>query len=161
MAAIDRRKSVVFGVVLMAAVVATSVNIVSLQAYFEWKVDDSGCGERIAKGGIGLDPVAESALKKLASDLTEDQKEKNEDRVWSISFRAEGQIWQAKTAIPDMDFFHRWLAQYQKESLEEYCSSDSSRFFRRTKTTRTFTFYSLGGERLTSFSISPADCAEW
>ena len=36
-AAVDRRKSVVFGLVLLAALIATGVNVLWLKAYFEWR----------------------------------------------------------------------------------------------------------------------------
>jgi hypothetical protein len=57
-----------------------------------------------------------------------------------------------------MGEFHRFLSQHHKQVLETHCDNV---FFRLMKATETHTFYSPDGERLTSFSISPADCPSW
>ena len=57
-----------------------------------------------------------------------------------------------------MGEFHRFLSQHHKQVLETHCDIV---FFRLMKATETHTFYSPDGERLTSFSISPADCPSW
>jgi hypothetical protein len=161
MAAVDRRKSVVFGAVLLAALLATGANVAALKAYFKWNAENSGCVEQVASGQLGLDRVAESALKKFAADLNDD----NEDEdSWDVSYRAEGRvlfhIYRSKRPIVDIAAFHGAVARIQKDALARYCS-DSSWFLRSMKATETQTFYGVEGERLTGFSISPADCPQW
>ena len=88
MAAVDRRKSVVFGMVLLAALVATGANVLSLKAYFKWNYENSDCGEK-RLGEIAMDRLGESALKEFARAMEASTEVKDND-VWDISVRAEG-----------------------------------------------------------------------
>ena len=53
------------------------------------------------------------------------------------------------------------MSEHQKDVLKAHCSDDDDFVLRSVKATETHTFYNLEGERLTSFSISPADCPRW
>jgi hypothetical protein len=88
MAAVDRRKSVVFGMVLLAALVATCANIISLRAYLR-KAENSRCLEQTATGQLTVDRVAESGLKELARRI-QASPEVKDNVVWDISVRAQG-----------------------------------------------------------------------
>ena len=160
-AAVARRKSAVFGMVLLAALIATGANIASLKAYLEWNPDNSFCQDRLLKGQIGFDRVAESALKKFAADLNDDKEDYDS---WDVTYRAEGRVlihtYRSKKPLVGIEAFHRTMAQLQKDALERYCSNEQ-RFLRDAKATQTYTYYSVEGERLTSFSIGPADCPQW
>jgi hypothetical protein len=57
-----------------------------------------------------------------------------------------------------MDAFNRGASVEQKAMLDMYCSND---FLKILKPPLTETIYSSQGERLTSFSIGPADCPQW
>jgi hypothetical protein len=156
MAAVDRRKSAVLATVLLAALVATGANIAALKAYREWNFHNSACVEKFEE--LAADRTAESQLKRLAADLNDDK--------WDLSWRAEGRvlsyIWRSKKPIVDMAAFHRWVAQNQKDALQRYCSSDGGRYLREmVRATEIQIFYGSEGERLTSFSIAPADCPQW
>ena len=157
MAAVDRRKSAVFGVVLLAALFATAANVLSLKAFFDWNFQNSGCEKNLAERG--LDRMAESALKNFAAGLDH----YNGDN-WDVSYRAEGRVlfhlWRSKRPVVDMAAFRSAVDQIQKDALTRHCS-DSSWTLRSMKATETEIFYSVNGERLTSFSIGPADCAKW
>jgi hypothetical protein len=164
MTAVDRRKWVVFGMVLLAALVATGANIVSLKAYFEWNLEKSGCGEQVASGQLGLDLTAESALKEFARGVDADMS-KPSHTFWNLSVRAEGRTlifnYRANWPILDMRVFHSWVSERQKQALERYCSEDGGKFLRSVKAVETHRYFSSLGERLTSFSIGPADCPQW
>jgi len=145
--------------VLLAALVATGANFLSLRTFFEWNFKNSGCEKNLAERGF--DPVAESALKEFALKLDTSKKD---NTTWDVSVRAEGRTliyaFRLKRPIVDMGAFNSFVSQRQKEVLEGHCS-DAGWFLRSAKATETHTYYSFEGERLTSFSIGPADCPQW
>jgi len=51
------------------------------------------------------------------------------------------------------------LSGYQKTVLNSHCSDGDDFVLRSAKATETHTFYTSQGERLTSFSVSLADCS--
>ena len=75
MVAVKRRKGAVFGMVCLAALVATGANVVSAAAYLRWKSENSSCAdaERLAKLGLGR--RAELMLKAFARGLRERSEE--------------------------------------------------------------------------------------
>ncbi len=160
MAAAERRKGAVFGMICLAALVATSANALSAAAYLAWKTNNSSCTEQLAKGQLGLDRRAESMLKDFARN-SQDALKNNE--TWDISVRAEGHAlvfgYRFKKPV-DTDVFNRSFTGVQKSMRDAYCA-DGSWLLRSLKVTETFTYYSPEGERLTSFSITPADCQQW
>ena len=107
---------------------------------------------------LGLDRMAESALKEFARDSDVD------NEIWTVSVRAEGRAliysFRLKRPIVDVGAFNRFVSQRQNERLQGHCS-DNGWFLRSVKATETHTYYSLEGERLTSFSVGPADCPKW
>jgi hypothetical protein len=119
-AAVDRRKSAVFGMVLMA-LMGTGVNIASLKAYLDWNSANSSCGERAYE--LGLERVAESMLKGMARDVEALQKDKK--HVWNLSTQADGRVftmkYRFKEPVADLAEFNRWVARYQTDRLKGYC----------------------------------------
>jgi len=165
MAGADRRKPLVFGIALLAASLATSANVLSLNAFFNWNARHSDCPTQVASGKLGFDLVADSALKKLAKELDASGLEASrKDNVpWNMSVRAEGRtlIHEYRLKGPfDVALFNGVINEEQKTALEAYCSDDVS-ILKNAKMTETHTYYSLQGERLTSFAIGPADCPKW
>jgi hypothetical protein len=162
MAAVDRQKArAVFGMVCLAALVATAANVLSLRAYLAWKSKTSSCMEQVAKGELGTDPIAESMmLKDFARNALTNYLKTNE--WWDASVRAEGRAllfsYHLKKSM-DTNAFNHWVRLDQRFMRDAYCA-DGSRLLRRLKATKTHTFYSSEGERLLSFSITPADC-QW
>jgi hypothetical protein len=158
-AVVDRRRPMVFGLVLLAALVTAAADYVSLVAYGRWKIEQSSCAEKTQLATLGLNRAAESALKEMARGVQEGL-EYNE--VEDVSVMAEGHTLtythHFKRPWPDQGAFYRWESEYQKDLLDGHCSNDEHFVFRIVKATETHTFYSSGGERLTSFSIGPADC---
>ena len=77
-----------------------------------------------------------------------------------MSIRADGRTliytYHSKKPITDLGAFYRGINLQQKEVLEAYCSSEDG--LRNLRVTQIY--YSLEGERLTSFLISPADCPQ-
>jgi hypothetical protein len=67
MAEVDRRKRVVFGMVFLAAFVATGANYLALKSYFKWNLENSGCENNLAEQGLYR--VGESALKDFARKM--------------------------------------------------------------------------------------------
>ena len=57
-----------------------------------------------------------------------------------------------------MDAFNRGAAVEQKGMFDMYCSNPLLKII---KPLVTETIYNYEGERLTSFSIRPADCPQW
>ena len=54
------------------------------------------------------------------------------------------------------------MSEHQKDVLKAHCSDDDDFVLRSVKGNGdSQIFYNLEGERLTSFSISPADCPRW
>jgi hypothetical protein len=120
-AAVDRRKPMVFGMVLLAALVTTGGDFLSLVAYGKWKIEHSSCSEQIASGKPALNRAAESVLKIFARGLEgADQSE-----LWDASIRAEGRtlifIHRFKIPMVNMDAFNRGAAIEQRAKLDMYC----------------------------------------
>ena len=159
MAAVDRGKALVFSLVLVAALLATGANVVSLAGCLHWKGEHSGCAEQTATGKPGVDRVAESALKEFAERMQGGVKDND---VYDVSVGAEGRTlsytYRFKRDWVDPGAFYRWITQYQKTVLNSHCSADDDFVLRWVKATETHTFYSSEGKRLTSFSIGPGDC---
>jgi hypothetical protein len=159
MAAVNRRKPIVLGVVLLAALVATGVNFLSLKTYLDWNVGNSSCTEQTASGKLSLSRMAESALKEMAQGINA---EAEANDIFDVSVGAEGRTlsytYRFKRPWPNPGAFYRWESEYQKTVLDSHCSDDEDFVLRLVKATETHTFYSSVGERLTSFSISPGDC---
>ena len=161
MVAVDRGKaSAVVGMVCLAAVAATAANALSVWAYLDCKTATSSCTEQLAKGQFGLGRRAESMLKAFARDTENDL---NNNELWDVSVRAEGRslLFSNRFRKPmDTNYFNSRLNGLQKIMRDAYCAEDNW-LLRRLKATETFTYYSPDGERLTGFSIAPADCSQW
>jgi hypothetical protein len=144
MVAVDRRKPMVFGVVVLAAILATVANYFTVKAYFHWKGAHTSCKDDKIQA-LGDDRFAESALKEIARTA---QKE-------IARITAQKEIAREETPIVDMVDFYHWVAQRQQSDLKDHCSApyDDLKAF---KAMETHTFYSVEGERLTSYSIRPA-----
>jgi hypothetical protein len=157
MTVVERRKSVVFGVVLFAALVATSANILSLRIYFSWNFVHSDCGEKL--GEIAMDRLGASALREMARGV---QASVKDNELYDVSVGAEGHTisynYRFKRTWPNPGAFSQWLAAYQNTVLNGHCSDDEDFVLRIVKATETHTFYNSKGEWMTSFTISPADC---
>jgi hypothetical protein len=81
MAAVDRRKPVVFGMVLLAALISTGAIVQSLDYYLAWNYENSGCrADEITERG--KDRVAESLVKQKAQELQTELDKTN--GVWSV-----------------------------------------------------------------------------
>jgi hypothetical protein len=157
MAASRQDKAGVFGLVLVAAVFATGANYLALKAYFDWNYEHSTCTRKLEAGELGSDRMAESLLKDFARNLSI----KNE--VWDVSVRAEGRVLIANNrfkGLMDLEAINRSVSGHRKSMRDAYCA-DGSVFLRKLKATETFIYYSSDGQRLTSFSITPADCVQW
>jgi len=129
-------------------------------AYLDWKTATSSCTEQLAKGQFGLGRRAESMLKAFARDTENDL---NNNELWDVSVRAEGRslLFSNRFRKPmDTNYFNSRLNGLQKIMRDAYCAEDNW-LLRRLKATETFTYYSPDGERLTGFSIAPADCSQW
>ena len=155
-AAVDRRKLVVFVMVLLAALVATAVRGYSLGSYLDWSAKSSDCNKTL--GERGLERAAESVLKHYAHDALP-----QENEVIGVSVKAEGRTlfytWRLKRPL-EMGAFHRIVAEMQRDDLEEHCSDPRARLLRILDATERHTFYSPEGAWLSSFSIGPADCPQ-
>jgi len=164
MVAVDRRKPIVFGMVFLAALVATSANYLSFRAYLDWKSENSSCAKQTASGQPALDLVAESALKEIARDIEQHVKASNtESWSYDVSVRAEGRnliyTYHSKKPIVDLEAFYRATSLHQKQVLEDYCSGDKDFVRDIARAIISQTYYGSNGERLTGFSIGPADCS--
>jgi hypothetical protein len=159
-AATARRKSAVLATVLLSALLATGANIAALKAYRKWNYHNSDCKEKFMQ--LAADRTAETQLKQFAADMNDDRED---HRSWDVSWRAEGRVlyhvWRSKTPITDMNAFYAAVADIQKDALQEYCSADGGFLRAKLGATETQIFYNSEGERLTGFSIGPADCAQW
>ena len=155
MAAVDRRKSIVFATVVVAALVATGATYLSLRTYFNWNFENSNCNQNLAERG--LQSADESALKEFARGLAG----ADESELWDASIRAERRTLvfthRFKIPVANMDAFNRGAAREQKTKIDFYCSTP---FLKVVRPLLTETIYSFEGERLTSFSIGPADCPQ-
>jgi hypothetical protein len=103
--------------------------------------------------------MAESLVKEKAQELQAELIKLN--GVWSVSVRAEGRTlihtYRFKKPMATDEDFYRANSVMQKQLLGVYCSGKYWKE-RDLKVTETHTLYSSEGERLTSFSIGPADC---
>jgi hypothetical protein len=160
-AIVERRKPMVFGAVLVAALLATGANIAALKAYLDWNPDNAGCEEQLEKGQIGVDRIRDSALPKMAADLNSSAKPND---VLERRCQADGRTmlctYRLKRVV-DPETFNRMIKEQQKYYLEGYCSGQEMLAFREAKATLSHTLYSSEGERLTSFSVGPGDCQQW
>lgn len=86
-AAVERRKPLVFGMVLLAALITTGTNYLSLIAYGRWKIEHSSCAEETQLATLGLNRAAESALKEMARGVQAGVKD---NEVYDVSVGAEG-----------------------------------------------------------------------
>ena len=122
MAAADRRKSLVFSVVLLAALVATSASYVSLFYYVGWKNENSDCSNETLAYNRVVDRTAESALKNFAAELDD------KDEWYDTSYRADGRvlfgIHRFKKKLPINLDFGEWVNEHQKGALEMYCADE-------------------------------------
>jgi hypothetical protein len=157
---IDRRKRSVFGVVLLAALLATGAHIASMRAYFAWNYENSNCKENLLERGF--DRVAEPVLKKFAADLDKGAKAISDD-FWDVSVQAEGRalLYSYRFKKPfNLAAFPLFVSGREKDALQAHCL-DAGWFLRTARGTETHIYYDFRGERLTSFSIGPADCPKW
>jgi hypothetical protein len=156
-AAVDRRKGVIFGLVLLAAFVATAATALSLGVYLTRKIENSSCQENLTDRT--LNRVGESMLKRFASDM-EVAPGIKDNAVFAISISAQGRtvnwIYRFKAPV-NLSEFYRANSQQQKGLYEARCSKS---LLSVLKAQETHTFYSSSGERLTSFSIDSADCGQ-
>jgi len=102
---------------------------------------------------LTFDHIAESVLTRYAQSMQDD------NEVWKTTINAQGRtlIWQHhfKDATK-MAAFN--IEDYQRVSVAWHCSKRDDFVLGTLKAVETHTFYSPEGKRLTSFSISPADC---
>ena len=151
----EHRKPTVFGLVLLAALLAAGMNYVALNKYIEWKSETTRCGENLAERA--LNSVGHSALAVVAKKA---QEELAPNQLWDRSVTVDGRTilssFHLKQPISDMAAFQRYVSQRQKGLIEIYCASGS--FFRTVKATEIDTFYSSTGEWLTSNSVGRTDC---
>jgi hypothetical protein len=160
-AVVKHRKRLVFGMVLLGALIATVVNIAALKAYLDWNAENSSCEEQVAKGQFGFGRILDAALPKMAVDLNSSAKPN--DVFMERRCQAEGRsllcTYRFKRVIPP-EIFNGFMKRQQKYYLDGYCSGEGQ-WLRDIKATTSHTYYSSEGERLTSFSIGPADCPQW
>src|SRR4029077_13902102 len=122
---VDRKMArTVFGMVCLAALVATAANVLLVRTYLNWKTETSSCTEQLAKGELGLDRRAESVLKAFAA--TNNNVGSNE--WWDFSVRAEGHAllmdYRFKRPMDTNDFNARVVG-LQKIMREAYCAEGS------------------------------------
>jgi len=117
-AAVDRRKSVVFGLVFLAALVTTFVEYRSLKAYSDWTSQTTACKkeEKLAALGFGL--YGDSALKEFARGMNQDDPTTMHNWLFDLSVGAEGRTltysYHFKRPWPSSAAFYGWLSGYQK-----------------------------------------------
>jgi hypothetical protein len=166
MTAVGRSKAFVFASVVLAYFLATVGSVFALALYFDWNVRTSNCEKNLV--GASYDRVAESSLENFAArlrrDLSRDASIGND--AYDLSIRAEGRIlaftYRFKKPITNMQNMEKLVDGEQKDDLEFYCAGEKGdgSYLRSLKATLTRTYYSSEGTRLTSFSISPADCPQ-
>ncbi|MGH9547879.1 MAG: hypothetical protein ACRD3W_00840 [Terriglobales bacterium] len=157
-AAVKRHKLLVFGLVLLAAVLATGAIWLATSTYVQWSSDNSDCSrDLVARGFQSYGP---SALKAMAQYIQEGAKD---NPIWQISVQTEGRniryTYRYKRPI-DIASFEAYVSQHQKDLLNSHCSQEDDLVIKVLKGTETHTYYNPDGERLMSFSISPADCPQ-
>jgi hypothetical protein len=151
-AAVDHRKGLVFGLVFVAALIATGATALALSFYLNRKIENSDCQKNLLESSLSL--MRESTLKRYARDLEETPLVKG-NPLFDISINAEGStlnwIYRLKTPV-DLTEFYRLANQQQKFLYERRCE-------KTIQLLETHTFYNYEGERLTSFAIDHrADC---
>jgi hypothetical protein len=78
--------------------------------------------------------------------------------AWDISIQAKGRMLNRSYRFKgpfDRASFQAFVSEYEKGLFDKRCSD---KMLTTLNAFETHTFYSSGGERLTSFSINPADC---
>ena len=137
-AAVGRRKPAVFGMVLLAALLATGANILGLKVYFESSYDPS-CEKEMEQ--LAVDRTAELALKEFARAVDSNISKPSHHAFWNLSVRAEGRTLifnhRANWPILDMNRFHTLVSERQKQALERYCSEKGGQFLRSIKAIET------------------------
>jgi hypothetical protein len=103
----QRRKWAVFATVLLAALIATLVNIAALKAYFKWNFRTSTCPDKVM-ANFGMDRAVEWQLRQMATELNARRQDFDS---WAVSHRTEGRElffeFRAKRPTADMDAFRR------------------------------------------------------
>lgn len=160
MAAVDRRKPFIFVAVLFAALITTVVVEHATGHYLGRSYVNSDCkGELLVERG--RDRMADGLVKTHARNL-QAALDKTEG-AWRISVNAAGRAlihtYRFNNPVSN-DEFYRKSGIMQKQLIADYCSQKYWKG-REFKVTETHTVYSSEGERLISFSISPADCPQW
>jgi hypothetical protein len=161
MAAADRRKPVVLGAVFLAGLVAAGATVKSLASYIDWVRENSDCkGELMVEQA--KDRMAVSLVRQRAQALEAELEKTN--GLWKVSVRAEGRSlvysYRFKNRVAtDTPRFYQANSIMQKQLLGDYCSR---KYWdeRGLNVTETHTVYSSEGERLMSFSITPANCPQ-
>jgi len=154
MAAVNHRKPLVFGLVLLAALLSTAGTFLSLKRYLAWNEANSDCATKAVV--IANDRTAESQLKKFAQGTTQD------NDWWRVSTHTDGRslIYETHFKKPvDPTTFSGALAIIQKTALKVECDEQSGNL-KRLKAIQTHTFYGVDGQRLASFAVTPADCPQ-
>jgi hypothetical protein len=115
MAAVQRRKDLVFVLVLLASLVGTAATAFSASYYLNRKIAVSSCQDKLFNRT--MDRVAESALKNFASELQAEPLVLN-DPSWNISIRAKGRVlswsYRQKKALNEGEL-NAFMNQQQKE----------------------------------------------
>ena len=102
MSAVKHRRQTVFGLVLLAALLATGVNYVALKKYFDWKYETTRCSENLAERA--LSSTGDSALALVAKRA---QNELDPNQLWDRSISS----YRLKQPISDMAEFQRFVSQ--------------------------------------------------
>jgi hypothetical protein len=137
------------------------LDAVRTRVFFAYQVCCSDCSNETLAYNRTVDRTVESALKNFAAELDD------EDEWYDTSYRADGRVLlgthRFKKKLPINLDFGEFVNERQKDALEMYCADEEEDdgYLRSLKAIWTQTFYSVAGERLTSFSISPADCQQW
>jgi hypothetical protein len=130
MAAVECRKSAVFGLVVLAALVSTAAVYLTSGAYFNWTVRTSDCWKQDKMMALGWGRYGESALQEFVQDLSKDAE------IQDASVRAEGRTVyldrRFKTPILDKEAFHRSVDAQESNAIDMYCHND---FLRAVKAT--------------------------
>jgi hypothetical protein len=156
--AAEPRKSLVFGLVILAALLTAGANWWAAAVYVRWKTANSDCSRDLV--ARGFESYGESALKAMARNIQQDVKD---NPIWQISVQTEGRnihyTYRYKQPV-DIESFDRFVRQHEKDLLKSHCSDKNDFVIKTLKGTETHTYYSVDGERLMSFSISPSDCGQ-
>lgn len=161
MTASDSRKATVLSLVTLAALLSVGANYLGLKSYIGWVDETSNCSDdRVITAGIHH--AGESALKDLARGLQAHADAKGSD-LWDVSIQSEGRTLKYTYRFKKLfqiGAFNQFVSRRQKDLYEDRCS-DGDEFMIDIKAIETHTYYSVDGERLTSFSIDRSDCPQW